>query len=73
MLGIMIALTRFVSLGNVINNLSQIESSRIGAFAYNAVSTTELWTLLLIGAFAFLSLSLRVSLVPQRKAEYSLV
>ncbi len=73
MLGIMIALTRFVSLGNVINNLSQIESSRIGAFMYNAVSTTELWTLLLIGLFVFLSLSLRISLVPQRKAQYSAV
>jgi len=73
MLGIMIALTRFVSLGNVINNLSQVQLSHADTFVYNAISTTELWTLLLIGLFVFLSLSLRFSLVPQRKAQYSTV
>jgi hypothetical protein len=65
MLGVMIALTRFVSLGNVLNNLSQIEMSHIDTFAYNAVRTTELWTLLLIGTFVFLSLSLRFTLTPR--------
>ncbi len=64
MLGSMIVLTRFVSLGNVINNLSQIEMSDVGTFAYNAVRTTEIWTYLLIGVFVFLSLSLRITLTP---------
>jgi hypothetical protein len=73
MLGILIALTRFVSLGNVVYNLSQIELTHIGTFAYNAISTTELWTLLLVGLLVFLSLSLRISLVPRRQNEYSLV
>lgn len=65
MLSIMIVLTRFVSLGNVINNLSQIELSHVGDFVYNAVRTTEIWTLLLIGFFVFLSLSLRFTLTPR--------
>lgn len=71
MLGIMIVLTRFVSLGNVINNFSQIEMSHVGTFAYNAVRTTELWTLLLIGIFVFLSLSLRFKLSPRHKNTYA--
>jgi hypothetical protein len=56
MLGTMIILTHFVSIGNVINNLSQIEMSHIDTFVYNAVRTTEIWTLLLIGLFMFFSL-----------------
>ncbi|QQR64835.1 hypothetical protein IPH92_04745 [Candidatus Kaiserbacteria bacterium] len=71
MLGIMIVLTRFVSLGNVINNFSQIEMSHVGTFAYNAVRTTELWTLLLIGIFVFLSLSLRFKFSPRHKNTYA--
>lgn len=65
MLGSMIVLTHFVSLGNVINNLSQIEMSHIGTFVYNAVRTTEIWTFLLIGVFVFLTLSLRLTLTPR--------
>lgn len=71
MLGIMIVLTRFVSLGNVINNFSQIEMSHVGTFVYNAVRNTELWTLLLIGTFVFLSLSLRFKLSPHHKNTYA--
>lgn len=71
MLGILIVLTRFVSLANVIQNLSNIEMSDFGTFAYNAVRTTELWTLLLIGMFVFLLLSLRISLVPKQESQYS--
>ena len=67
MLGILIMLTRFVSLGNVLQNLSNIELAHVGTFVYNAVRTTEVWTLLLIGLFVFLSLSLRVSFVPQKQ------
>ena len=71
MLGILIALTRFVSLPHVIQNLSNIEMVNVGTFVYNAVRTTELWTLLLIGMFVFLSLSLRISLIPKREGQYS--
>ena len=58
MLGAMIALTNFVSLGNVINNITQIQVSHLGIFTYNAVRTTEVWTLLLIGLFIFAMLVL---------------
>ncbi len=71
MLASMIALTRFVSLGNVLNNLMQIEVGNIDTFAYNAVRTTELWTLLLIGVFVFLSLSLRFTLAPRHSSTYA--
>jgi hypothetical protein len=72
MVGVLIALTHFVSIGNVIQNFAHIEVAHIGQFFYNAVTNTELWTLLLIGVFVFLSLSLRVSFVPKRKAnQYS--
>lgn len=72
MLGILIVLTRYVSLGNVIYNLSHAEMSNVGMFFYNAVRTTELWTLLLIGAFVFLSLSIRVRVIPRKAEMYSL-
>ena len=67
MLATMIALTNFVSLGNVINNLVQIEMTHIGTFAYNAVRTTEVWTLLLIGLFVFGMLSLRITFAPRQE------
>lgn len=73
MLGVLILLTHFVSLGNVVHNLTQIEFSHFGTFVYNAVRTTELWTLVLIGLFVFLSLSLRISLIPRREHEYSFI
>jgi hypothetical protein len=67
MLGAMIALTNFVSLGNVLNNISQIQVGQLGTFTYNAVRTTEVWTLLLIGLFVFAMLSLRISLAPRQE------
>ncbi len=68
MLGAMIALTHFVSIGNVLQNLSHIEMSHFGTFVYNAVRTTEVWTLLLVGIFVFCMLSIRISLTPSRDA-----
>ncbi len=70
MLGVLIALTRFVSLGNVLNNMTNIEMTGMGQFFFNAVRNTEAWTLLLIGVLVFLSLSVRFSLAP-KKARYS--
>lgn len=72
MLGIIIVLTRFVSIGHVIQNLKGIEMNHVGTFVYNAVRTTEIWTLLLVGLFVFGLLSLRITLTPHRK-DYSLV
>lgn len=71
MLGILIALTHFVSLGNVIQNLTTIEMSHLGTFVYNGVRTTELWTLILVGLFVFLSLSLKITLLPRKNEEYA--
>ena len=71
MLGVMIVLTRYVSLWNVLHNLSQVEIRNVGVFFYNAVRTTELWTLLAIGTFIFLSLSLRFSLNTKHDHSYS--
>ena len=74
MLGILIVLTHFVSIGSVIQNFMNIEVGHIGRFVYNAFATTEIWTLLLIGLFVFLSLSLRVSFIPKHRVNaYSLV
>ncbi len=67
MLAIIIALTRFVSIGNVLSNLQGIEASHFGTFVYNAVRTTEVWTLLLIGLFVFCLLSLRISIAPRQE------
>jgi hypothetical protein len=71
MLGVLIMLTRFVSIGNVIHNLTNIGMSDFGTFAYNAVRTTEAWTLLLIGILVFLMLSLRIRFIPQSREAYS--
>lgn len=60
MIGALIALTYFVSIGNVISNFMNIPVRDIGVFFYNAVTTTEAWTLLLLGIIIFSALSLRV-------------
>ena len=60
MLGVLIALTRFVSLGNVLQNLLQIRVGDVDYFLYNAVRTTEVWTLLLIGLFVLALLTIRI-------------
>lgn len=63
MLGALIALTYFVSLGNVIQNMEQVGTnsgmSGLGHFAYNAVTNTEAWTLLLLGFMIFAAFSFR--------------
>jgi hypothetical protein len=59
MLGALIALTYFVSLGNVLQNMSSVGLSGLGQFAYNAITNTEAWTLLLLGLMIFAALSFR--------------
>ena len=72
MLAVIIMLTRFVSLGNVLHNLAQNNVSTFGTFTYNAVHTTEAWTLLLIGLFIFSLFSFRISITPSSRGKYQL-
>jgi hypothetical protein len=71
MLGIMIVLSRFVSLTHVYYNIISIRVGQLDTFLYNAVSTTEVWTLLLIGLFVFFMLSLRLSFISAERMQYS--
>ena len=66
MLGALIALTYFVSIGNVVQNFLNIPVRDIGTFLYNAVATTEAWTLLLVGVFIYAALSFRFKILPMR-------
>jgi hypothetical protein len=59
MLASIVALSYFVSIGNVIANLMQAPVGHLGVFFYNAVTNTEAWTLLLLGVFIFCLFSLR--------------
>jgi ABC-type dipeptide/oligopeptide/nickel transport system permease component len=62
MLAALIALTYFVSIGNVINNMVNVGFNGIGQFAYNAITNTEAWTLLILGVMIFSALSFRFKL-----------
>lgn len=74
MLAVLIALTHFVSIGHVVQNFKVSGVNHIDVFLYNAVRNTELWTLVLIGLFVLLLLSLRVSLLPKHKGDtYSFI
>ncbi len=66
MLAVLIGLTRFVSLGNVVRNFMSIEVGHAGTFFYNAVTNTEAWTLLLLGVFIYAAFSLRFKVAPLR-------
>lgn len=59
MLALLIALTYFVSIGDVIANLMHVEVGRLGIYTYNTLSNTEAWTLVIIGLLIFSALSLR--------------
>jgi hypothetical protein len=55
----LIALTYFVSIGNVIHNIQGVGMKGLGEFTYNAVTNTEAWTLLILGVFIFSAFSFR--------------
>ncbi len=59
MFGAILALTYFVSLRNVLTNLLNIPMRDIGTFAYNAITNTEAWTLLLLGIFIYAAFAFR--------------
>ncbi len=68
MLGVLIGMTYFVSIGNVLQNMSTVGASNIGTFLYHAVRNTEAWTLLLIGLFIYAALSFRFKVAPLSEA-----
>lgn len=70
MVGVMSMLTHFVSITHVFENLAHVEVGQVGMFFYNAVRSTEIWTLVLIGVFMFLSLSFRISLKAPERREF---
>jgi hypothetical protein len=68
MLASLIGLTYFVSIGNVIQNMMNIQVSGLGRFAYNAVTNTEAWTLLILGVLIFSMFSFRFKMkTPEMK------
>ncbi len=68
MLAMLIALTYFVSIGNVIQNLLNVPVGHVGTFTYNALTNTDAWTLLILGGIIFSIFSLRFSLGPKRQS-----
>lgn len=54
-----VLLTQFVSFTGLINNLLMIEVGQLPHWAYNAFTTTEASTLVLLGIIIFAALSLR--------------
>jgi hypothetical protein len=71
MLGIVAALSRFVSPGNVFHNLLQVRVGELGNFLYESFLGTESWTLILGVLFVICFFSLRASFTP-RSHTYSL-
>jgi hypothetical protein len=55
-------LTYFVSVTNVLRNISHIEVGRVGSYILESALHTEVWTLLIIGALIFAAFSLRINL-----------
>jgi hypothetical protein len=62
MVAIMIALTRFVSIGHVLKNLAGVELGRLGTYLVDSARTTEVWTLVLLGLLTLCLLSVRSSM-----------
>lgn len=63
---LMLLLTSYVSIGNVLQNMMHVGIGELGTFLVNAVTNTEAWTLFIIGLCIFFALSLRFSLSPAR-------
>lgn len=67
MLGMMIVLTYFVSIGNVIHNLLSLDAGNISEFVLRAFLHTEIWTLIVLGLLIFTAFSFRFTLAPYRR------
>jgi hypothetical protein len=68
MLGIMAALTRFVSVGDVLRNIAHVEVGMLVTYLYSAARSTEIWTLVLLGLFVYCLYSLQASIIGARYA-----
>lgn len=60
-LGMLIALSYFVSIGDVLHNLAEAKVGHLGTYFYNAITNTEAWTLILLGVFIYAVISVRFS------------
>lgn len=69
MVAALIGLTRFVSIRNVLVNLSHVEVGQVGTFFYNAVMHTHFMTLVLLGVIIYCLLSVRFKLHFEQPAE----
>lgn len=67
MLAMLIALTYFVSIGNVIQNMMHIEIAELDTFVISALTNTEAWTLLILGLLIFSGFSLRFTIAPMKR------
>lgn len=67
MLAALIALTYFVSIGNVLQNMAEIQVGQLDHYIMNAFLNTEAWTLLCIGIFVMSALSLRFNFSGMRR------
>jgi uncharacterized BrkB/YihY/UPF0761 family membrane protein len=67
MLALLIALTYFVSLGSIIQNISQIRVGYLGTYFYNALTNTDAWTLLILGLMIFSVFTLRFTIAPVKR------
>ncbi len=66
MLGIMAALTRFVSITNVLRNITEVEVGMVVPYLLSAARSTEIWTLVLLGLFVGCLYSLKTSMSAAR-------
>ncbi len=67
LLALLIALTYFVSIGNVIQNMMTVASVKgFEQFTYNAITNTEAWTLLILGFMIFSLFSFRFTIKTPR-------
>jgi len=68
LLGLFFALTYFVSIPNVIQNISHVEVGSVGRYMLTALMTTEIWTLLILGGIIMAAFSLRFRLRSPHKS-----
>lgn len=66
MLGIMAALTRFVSVADVLRNIAEVEVGMVVPYLLSAARSTEIWTLVLLGLFVWCLYSLKTSMSASR-------
>ena len=67
MLAMLIALTHFVSIGNVIHNMLSVHATNLSTYIVHAILNTEAWTLVIIGVLIFSAFSLRFTLAPMKR------